>query len=158
MVDGTAADELEGRATVGGAGPGSERVIGWSAVPIDADHRATNLVASDRTEPYIARVESWPVELELELAGGEEVVVRGLRLEGGAVTDPSLLPRTVELYANLGRTEKRWRSVTGGELDFSGGRATLSFVPIRARQIKLVISDAQGSPSQIGLERIRVLR
>jgi len=153
-----AADRRGGEPTIDAALPGSERLIGWSAMPIDAGHRASNLVAGDGAPPYIARVESWPVELELELADGEDVVVRGLRLEGEAISDPSMLPRTIELFANLGRARKRWRSVTDGELDFVGGRATLSFVPIRARQLKLVIWDAQGSASQVGLERIRLLR
>jgi len=139
-------------------GPRSERITAWSATPIDARSRAANLVATDGSGPYTARVAAWPVEIEIDLDEGSEVVLTGLRFEASGVVDAATLPGTAEIYVSLARKGSRWRVLVGSELDFRNGVASLFFAPARARQIKVVISDTQGSGNVLSIGRILPMR
>jgi len=138
------------RAAAGGT------ITNWSALPIDVEHRAANLVGGDDAPAWIAKVERWPVEIEMDLPG-ERITIAGVELDGSDVADPGTLPATVELMISSTETGRRWRSAAGGKVEFTDGVARISIAPSWARQIKLVISSAGNGADVVALKRLRVL-
>jgi len=134
---------------------GSLQVSNWTAMPVDSASRALNLVASGDEPPWKARVESWPVEVEIDL-GGERLAVAGVELDG-VVDDPAMLPTSVEILISATSDGRRWRSVAGGSIEYVGGQAVFKLAPTWARRIRLVFSANAGTPGLIALRRIRVL-
>ena len=131
-------------------------VIGWNTLPVDAEHRPANLVMADPAAPWLARVEDWPAEIELVLAGDKVLITRN-ELDGRGLPDPDELPGRVELLVNVSSEEVRWRSLLSREADFGeDGIATFSFAPTWARQVRIVMGSNRGGTDRIGLRRIRV--
>jgi hypothetical protein len=131
-------------------------VSGWNTLPVDAEHRPANLVMADPAAPWLARVENWPAEIELDLAG-DKVVISRIELDGRGLPDPDELPGRVELLVNVSSGEPRWRSLLSREADFGkDGIATFSFAPTWARQVRIVMGSNRGGTDRIGLRRIRV--
>ncbi len=130
-------------------------VIGWSILPIDAKHRATNLTDNHALLPWRARVEQWPVELELDIVGGK-VAISKIELDGNGVIAAEL-PQKIEIFINMNKDKKRWRSLLNKKLSFeNNGTAIISFAPTWARQIKIVIRSNHGANKMISLKRIRI--
>ena len=134
----------------------SGAITSWSALPIDADHRAGNLVANDESPPWIANVDAWPVDIEMDLPG-DRIAIAGIELDGRGVTDIGTLPATVELMVSGSESGRRWRSVSGGALTFEDGVATIAIAPSWARHIRLVISSAANGGKTVALARLRVI-
>ncbi|MGE0622348.1 MAG: hypothetical protein AB7I04_02715 [Pseudomonadales bacterium] len=128
-------------------------LLEWNALPVDAAHRPTNLVAGVEGLGWQAAVSDWPVVLEFGL-GAERVAIGEVRLEAGPVA--SALPTLVEVFVSSTTGSDRWRSVASGSADFSSGTASFLLAPTWARKIRLVIG-ASASPPAIGLHRVRVL-
>jgi hypothetical protein len=133
------------------------RVTGWSALPIDSEHRAVNLVSTADAPPWIADVAEWPVELEIDLPE-DRIVVSGIVLEAGAVDDPAQLPLQVESFLNGREGKPRWRSMAGGTAHYEDGRAHFTFAPTWARNIKLRFSNVRDGGGRIALGRVRIER
>ncbi|WP_200381208.1 discoidin domain-containing protein [Thiococcus pfennigii] len=131
-------------------------ITGWSALPIDATHRAANLVASDDAPPWIADVDAWPVEIELELLGGRTTIT-GIELDGRGIEDPGVLPAVVEIMISATGEGRRWRSVAGGPIAFEDGVARVSIAPSWARHVRLAISAPADGGRRVGLGRLRVI-
>lgn len=134
----------------------SGAITSWSALPIDAGHRAVNLVANDDSPPWIANVDTWPVDIEMDLQG-DRIAIAGIELDGRGVTDVGTLPATVELMVSGSESGRRWRSVSGGALTFEDGVATIAIAPSWARHIRLVISSAANGGKTVALARLRVI-
>ncbi len=134
----------------------SGAITSWSALPVDAQHRAGNLVANDESLPWIANVDSWPVDIEMDLPG-DRIAIAGIELDGRGVTDIGTLPATVELMVSGSESGRRWRSVSGGALTFEDGVATIAIAPSWARHIRLVISSAANGGKTVALARLRVI-
>lgn len=134
----------------------SGAITSWSALPIDAGHRAVNLVADDDSPPWIANVDAWPVDIEMDLPG-DRMAIAGIELDGRGVTDIGTLPATVELMVSGSESGRRWRSVSGGALTFEDGVATIAIAPSWARHIRLVISSAADGGKTVALTRLRVI-
>lgn len=131
-------------------------ITGWSALPVDATHRAANLVASDDAPPWIADVDAWPVEIELELLGGRTTIT-GIELDGRGIEDPGVLPAVVEIMISATGEGRRWRSVAGGPIAFEDGVARVSIAPSWARHVRLAISAPADGGRRVGLGRLRVI-
>ncbi|WP_200251269.1 discoidin domain-containing protein [Thiococcus pfennigii] len=131
-------------------------ITGWSALPVDATHRAANLVASDDAPPWIADVDAWPVEIELELLGGRTTIT-GIELDGRGIEDPGVLPAVVEIMISATGEGRRWRSVAGGPIAFEDGVARVSIAPSWARHVRLTISAPADGGRRVGLGRLRVI-
>jgi len=130
-----------------------DSIVSWSAMAVDAEHRASNLVGTEGAPAWIAKVEQWPVEIEMDLAG-DRVAIEGIRLDAVGIEDTSTLPAIVELMVSNTESGQRWRSVAGGAVDFAEGNATILFAPIWARQVKLVISETSGGGNIVALRRL----
>jgi hypothetical protein len=131
-------------------------VTGWSALPIDAEHRAANLLATDDTPAWMATVDTWPVAVELDLPG-HLAAIAGVELDASGIDEPCLLPATVEVMLSGTESGRHWRSVAGGAISFDNGIATLRFAPSRTRHLKLVISASAGGGRTVALRRVRVI-
>jgi len=131
-------------------------ITSWSAMPVDAQHRATNLVATDDSPEWIAKVDQWPVVIEMDVAG-ERVAISGIELDGTGVADNGTLPATVELMVSATATGRRWRSVSGGPISFRDGVSRITIAPSWARQIRLVISASADGGNTVALRRLRVI-
>ncbi len=134
----------------------SGAITSWSALPVDAQHRAVNLVAGDDSPPWIAKVDAWPVDIEMDLPG-DRIAIAGIELDGRGVPDSGALPATVELMVSGSETGRRWRSVSGGPIEFEDGVATIAIAPSWARHIRLVISSASNGGKIVALARLRVI-
>lgn len=127
----------------------------WSALPTDAEHRPSNLVArSPDAAPWRARVTEWPVMLEFSL-GDQRVAIDEVRLEAGGLAS-TVLPGQVEIQVSSTVGQDRWRSVTSGPADFSSGVAIFPLAPTWARKVRLVIG-AGDDTVQVALRRVRIL-
>ncbi len=131
-------------------------ITSWSALPVDASNRASNLVATDDSPAWIAGVDQWPVVIEMDIAG-DRVAITGVELDGSGVGDAGMLPATVELMVSSTESGRRWRSVAGGPVQFINGKATLSMAPSWARHIRLVISGTGNGGKVVALSRLRVI-
>lgn len=125
-------------------------------MPVDAQHRASNLTATDDSPEWIARVDQWPVVIEMDVAG-DRVAISGIELDGSGIADAGELPATVELMVSATATGRRWRSVAGGAVSYSDGVARISIAPSWARQVRLVISGAANGGNTVALRRLRVI-
>ena len=134
----------------------SGAITSWSALPINADHRAGNLVANDESPPWIANVDAWPVDIEMDLPG-DRIAIAGIQLDGRGVPDAGALPATVELMVSGSESGRRWRSVFGGAIVFEDGVANIATAPSWARHIRLTISAAADGGNTVALNRLRVL-
>ena len=132
-------------------------ITSWSVLPIDAAHRAGNLVADDDSAAWAAVVNKWPVVIEMELPEGRTAIA-GVELDATGVESPGALPTTVELMVSSTETGRRWRSVYGGAVSFSNGIARISTAPSWARHIRLVISAAADGGDTVSLGRLRIIR
>lgn len=135
--------------------PGST-VTQWTAVAAGAEHRAANLVATDDSPPWIANVSDWPVEIELELPGGRQAI-GGIALDGTGIEDAGMLPATVELLISSTEDGRRWRSVAGGPVPYSDGRALFAFAPSWVRHVKLVIRETGNGANTVALRRLELI-
>jgi len=131
-------------------------VTHWTAVAAGAEHRAANLVATDDSPPWIANVSTWPVEIELELPGGRQALT-GIALDGTGIDDAGMLPATVELLISSTEEGRRWRSVAGGSVPYSDGRAVLGFAPSWVRHVKLVITETGNGANTVALRRLELI-
>jgi hypothetical protein len=159
FVAGATAAVATGTRETGAAEPipsAAGAITSWSALPVDAQHRAHNLVASGDEPAWIANVERWPVELEMDLPGDRSAIA-GIELDGRNVADPGQLPAGAEILLSVTQDGRRWRSVAGGNLEFADGIARFQIAPSWARQVKLVISGAQDGGSVIALGRLRII-
>lgn len=134
----------------------SGAITSWSAMPIDAQHRASNLVASDDAPEWIAEIDTWPVVIEMDVPGGR-VAIAGVELDGVGIADTGTLPATVELMVSATESGRRWRSVSGGAVNYTDGVAKIQIAPSWARQIRLVISATDSGGSTVALRRLRVV-
>jgi hypothetical protein len=131
-------------------------VVAWSASPVDAGHRAANLLAAADAPGWRVGVDAWPVEIELALEGEERVALAGLELDGSDVPAAER-PARVEVLVSASRERPRWRSVWGGAPAYQGGRASLAWAPTWARSVKLRFHPDDPSARTLGLRRVRLL-
>lgn len=131
------------------------RVIAWSASPVDAEHRAANLLADGDAPGWRVRVDAWPVEIELALAGEKRVALAGVELDASDVPAPER-PGQIEVLVAASRERPRWRSVWSGALSYEGARASLQWAPSWARAVKLRFHPADGGARTLGLNRVRL--
>ena len=134
----------------------SGSITSWSALPIDAKHRAVNLVAYDDSPPWIANVDAWPVDIEMDLPG-DRIAIVGIELDGRGVENVGTLPAMVELMVSGSADGRRWRSVSGGAVVFDDGVATIRIAPSWARHVRLIISSAADGGKTVALARLRVI-
>jgi hypothetical protein len=132
------------------------RITGWNTLPVDAEHRAANLVGGAAAPYWRSRVEAWPVEVEVDLAG-EKVVINRIELDGSGIPDPGELPKRVEISVNVSSDGKNWRSLVAREAQYdTDGVAVFTLAPTWARQVKIAIGDSRDSTDATSLRRIRI--
>ena len=131
-------------------------ITSWSALPVDAAHRAANLVAAGSEPEWQAAVDQWPVAIELDLPG-DRVAIAGFELDATGIIDTGLLPATVEIMVSSTEDGRRWRSAWGGGLIFVDGVATIQVAPSWARHVRLVISNAANGGDRVALRRFRAI-
>lgn len=134
----------------------SGEITSWSAMPISAEHRASNLVATDNSPEWIAQINEWPVVIEMDVPG-DRVAIVGIELDGAGITETGTLPATVELMISATESGRRWRSVFGGAVNYSGGVARIEVAPSWARQVRLVISGTTDGGNTLALRRLRIV-
>ena len=131
-------------------------VSGWNTLPVDADHRPANLIAGETAPPWRAKVEHWPAEIELDLAG-EKVIISRIELDGRDIASADELPGRVEIFVNVSESERRWRSLLSREAEFNdSGIAVFPIAPTWARQLKISIGNSRGAGHTTSLRRVRV--
>ena len=134
-------------------GPAPE-VVSWNVPPLDADHRAANLVDGKQTVWY-ASAGSFPVEVVLELPGDKTSVVQEVRLIGRGVAPAARLPRDFEILVSS-RPDGHWLPVATGSYIRTEQEKTVGFVPVRVRRLMLRIYSNWGDPTAVGLAGIEV--
>lgn len=134
----------------------SGEITSWSAMPVSAEHRASNLVATDNSPEWIAQIDEWPVVIEMDVPG-DRIAIVGVELDGAGIADTGTLPATVELMVSATESGRRWRSVSGGAVNYSEGVARIQFAPSWARQVRLVISGTAGGGNTLALRRLRIV-
>jgi len=139
--------------TATAAGPAPE-VVSWNAPPLDADHRAANLVDGKQTVWY-AGTASFPVEVVLALPGDKAAVVQSVRLIGRGVTPVERLPRDFEILVSS-RGDGHWLPVATGSYIRTEKEKTVRFAPVRVRRLMLRIYSNWGDPEAVGLAGIVV--
>jgi hypothetical protein len=151
------ADDLQPSTTSTTAMPGvAGTITSWSAMPLDAEHRAANLVAPDDSREWIASVDRWPVVIEMELSEGRAPIA-GVELDAKEITDRGSLPATIELMVSNTESGRRWRSVWGGAITFVDDVARIAVAPSWARHVRLVVSESAAGGNTLALRRFRVL-
>ena len=101
------------------------------------------------------RVEHWPVEVDLDLAGGK-VAISHIELDASDIPEPER-PGWVEIIINTSSEDPRWRSLLGRTADYDDkGRAVFTFAPTWARQVRIRIGDARAATDSVSLRRIHV--
>jgi hypothetical protein len=131
-------------------------ISGWNTLPVDAEHRAINLVADDSAPHWHSRVEQWPAEVEVDLAG-EKVIISRIELDAGGIASADELPGRIEIMVNASSSGRRWRSLLSREADFNdNGVAVFQVAPTWARQVKIAIGNSRSNGETISLRRIRV--
>lgn len=155
LASGTAPDSASQQLETAANEPAG-KITQWTAVAAGAEHRATNLVATDDSPPWIANVSAWPVEIELELPGGR-LALAGIALDGTGIADAGMLPATVELLISSTEKGRRWRSVAGGSVTYSDGRALFEIAPSWVRHVKLVISETGNGANTVALRRLELI-
>jgi hypothetical protein len=131
-------------------------VSGWNSLPVDKAHRALNLVAGDSAPDWHTRVEQWPAEVEIDLAGGKVIISR-IELDARGIDSVSELPKRIEILANTRSDGRRWRSLLSREAEFNAdGIATFQVAPTWARQVKIVIGNSRDAGNTLRLRRIRI--
>jgi len=131
-------------------------ITSWSAMPIDAQHRASNLVATDDSPEWIAEIDAWPVVIEMDVAG-DRVAIAGVELDGTGIANAGMLPATVELMVSATESGRRWRSVWGGAVTYGDAVARIQVAPSWARHVRLVIGSTTGGGNTVSLRRLRVI-
>jgi len=132
-------------------------ISGWNSLPVDAEHRAGNLVAAaDDSGFWRAAVDRWPAEIEVDLAGEKSVIAR-IELDGRDLPFPDELPGRVEILVNVSSSGRNWRSLLSREAEFGAdGTAVFTLAPTWARQVKIAIGNSRGSPERVSLRRIHI--
>lgn len=136
------------------AGP-TPKVVSWNAPPLDATHRAANLVAGVEKIWYAAAA-SFPLEVELELPGDKARAIRGVRLVGRGVRPVNRLPRDFEILVSS-RSDGHWLPMASGSYMRTEQEKTVGFAPVRARRIMLRIYSNWGDATAVGLAAVEVL-
>ena len=131
-------------------------ITSWSVMPVDAQHRASNLVALDDSPEWIASVDQWPVVIEMDVPG-DRVAIAGVELDAAGIADAGSLPATVELMVSATESGRRWRSVAGGPVSYTDGIARIQIAPSWARQVRIVIGKAVDGGDTVALRRVRVI-
>jgi len=132
------------------------KVTGWNTLPVDAEHRAANLLGGAAAPYWRSRVETWPVEVEVDLAG-EKVVINRIELDGNGVPDPGELPKRVEIFVNVSSEGKKWRSLLSREAQYdANGVAVFTLAPTWARQVKIAIGNSRSGGTTTSLRRVRI--
>ena len=134
----------------------SAEITSWSAMPISAEHRASNLVATDDSPEWIAQIDEWPVVIEMDVPG-DRIAIVGVELDGAGIADTGTLPATVELMVSATESGRRWRSVSGGAVTYSDRIAYIQIAPSWARQVRIVISGTSGGGDTVALRRLRIV-
>ncbi|UZD67070.1 hypothetical protein [Marinobacter sp. AN1] len=129
-------------------------VLSWSSAPLDADHRATNLLRSGKA-PWLARAGEFPLEVIVDLAGDRAVAIDRVELVGEGVAPPERLPRDFEVLIRT-TGEGGWMPVYTGTYFQNEPARTVRFAPVRARQVMLRIHSHWGDPSSVGLAELRI--
>jgi hypothetical protein len=132
------------------------RITGWNTLPVDAEHRAANLIGSTAAPYWRSRTETWPVEVAVDLAG-EKVVINRIELDGSGVPDPGELPKRVEIFVNVSSEGENWRSLVAREAQYDASDvAVFTLAPTWARQVKIAIGDSRDSVDTTSLRRVRI--
>lgn len=130
-------------------------VVGWNSLPVDSKHRPLNLLGPETAPPWRARVEQWPAEIDVDLAG-EKVVISKIELDAGGVPKAER-PARVEILINTSSDETRWRSLLGRKAKFDDNSiASFAFAPTWARQVRIAIGASQGGTDIVSLRRLRI--
>ena len=131
-------------------------VSGWNSLPVDAAYRPSNLIMEDSAQPWRTVATDWPVEIELDLAGGKVVISR-IELDGRDIPDAAELPGRMEILVSISSDKPSWRSLLSREAEFGDdGIAAFTFAPTWARQVRIVFGSNRGETDVLSLRRVRI--
>jgi hypothetical protein len=154
---GPAADRAGGRQAVTdlAAAENGGHIDGWNTLPVDSAHRPANLIAGGEAPPWRARVDQWPAQVELDLAG-DRVVISRIELDARDVPKAER-PGRLEILVSASSDGRSWRSLLSRDVEFDDdGIAIYTFAPTWARQVKLAIGNSNGAAGVISLRRVRI--
>lgn len=132
----------------------AREVLSWSSAPLDADHRAVNLI-NGSSSLWLAHADEFPIEVVVDLAGDRAVAIDRVELVGNGITPPERLPRDFEVLISTS-ADGRWLSVHTGTYFQSEPARIVRFAPVRARQVMLRIHSFWGDGTAVGLSEFRV--
>ncbi|HKL25338.1 MAG TPA: hypothetical protein VJ910_03845 [Desulfuromonadales bacterium] len=154
--DGSPPKSLE-TTPAGGASAPSGEVVSWSSPSLGHDYRAANLVdGAEKNTIWLAQVDTFPIELVIELPGDQTRIVDGVRLVGTGVEPGTRLPRDFEILIN-NKSEGGWVPVSSGTYFQSDTDKRVNFMPVRARRLMLRIYSHWGDGEAVGLAEFEVL-
>jgi hypothetical protein len=129
-------------------------VASWSSPPLDAAHRAANLVdASDEPTVWLARADAFPIEIVIALPGERAHAVNAVRLVGEGVDPADRLPKDFEVLVRGGGG---WISVASATYFRNDADRLVQFAPTRAREIMLRVYSNWGDADAVGLSGFEV--
>lgn len=131
------------------------RLLSWSAEPVAGKYRAANLIDDDAATLWYASANRFPIDIVIELGGGQVAVIEQLELVGEGLDQLRKLPKDFEiLVSNTG--QGGWMSVASGTFFTTEKIKDIKFSPVRARKVMLRFYSNWGDSTAIGLSGIRV--
>ncbi|MEZ5552910.1 MAG: hypothetical protein R3E82_18660 [Pseudomonadales bacterium] len=131
-------------------------VAAWNVDPVSSEHTAARLTAEGNEGFWSARMGNPPAALEFSGPGSIRVV-NGITFHAGSEVPQAQLPARVQILTSVNADRPAWRVSGSGTLTFEADRATLSFMPVRARYLRIELFDTRGGADEISLSRIRIL-
>jgi hypothetical protein len=129
------------------------QAIKWTAMPLDGDHRAQNLLSTDPTAgPWIAKTSRFPVQLIFSVDSTSSSNGYTLIASGSKVFDSKILAKRIEVLIDPTGSH-RWRSI--GILTIpKNGQAKIAIPPLRIRKLMLNVYDNWGGPGKVAIGRV----
>ena len=134
----------------------AEKVTKWSAPAIDENHRANNIISSDKkSQPWRAKVEGFPVQLVIDLKGDEAVEIAAITLSGAGLSNDKSLARQIEILVDR-NGNNRWKSLGSVSMSADGRAVSKAINPRLAKKIMLNIYSNMGGSKQLALSKIMI--
>lgn len=130
-------------------------VLRWTSKPLDESSRAHNILDGDVTTAWQARVEKYPVDVEIQLSTGKSMILTEVALIAGESVPPQRLPRDFELMVTT-RDKGGWVAIANGTLFAKDGGKTVQFAPVRGKRLLLRIHSNWGDPEAVGFAELGI--
>ena len=125
--------------------------VNWSAAPLTPEHRASNVLDSNPQQVWLARLEGFPVDIEVRLSAGQSVALNGIRLVTAGIENRKQTPKDYELMVSSKAAGENWLPLRSGTLFMRDEQTDIAFAPVKARRLLLRIHSNWGDTEAVGL-------